>query len=58
MTKYCPGGSYLAFLIKPAVSRDRPLIDIGYKYNAQNIISFSAMKYEGGTKDGITYLYG
>ena len=40
LTKNWPGGSYLVLRSKPMVPGGRPLIAIGYKYNAQNVLSF------------------
>ena len=39
-TKDWPGGSYLVLRSKPMVPGDRPLIAIGYKYNAWKVLSF------------------
>ena len=39
LKRYCPGGSYLVLGSKPMLPRYRPLIDIGYKYNAWKILS-------------------
>ena len=36
--------------------RDRPIIAIGYKYNAQKVLSFIATEVVGSTKAGIDYL--
>ena len=35
----------------------RPLIAIGYKYDARNVLSFIVTYDAGSTKEGITYLY-
>ena len=39
-TRDWPGVSYLVLRRKTMVPGDRPLISIGYKYNARKIISF------------------
>ena len=56
LTKDCPGGSYLVLRSKPVVPGDRPLIDIGYKYNARKVPSFIVTDNAGSTKTGVTYL--
>ena len=38
------------------VPKDRPLIDIGYNYNAQKFISFIVTDNAGSTKTDIPYL--
>ena len=38
------------------VPGDRPLIDIGYKYNAWKVVSFIFTDNAGSTKSGIPYL--
>ena len=40
LTKNWPGGSYLVLRSKPMVPGGRPLISIGYKYNARKDLSF------------------
>ena len=40
LTKNWPGGSYLVLRSKPMVSGGRPLIAIGYQYNARKVLSF------------------
>ena len=35
----------------------RPPIDIGYKHNARNVLSFTVTDNSGSTKTGIPYLY-
>ena len=40
LTKDWPGGSYLMLRSKPMVPGERPLISIGYKYNARKVLSF------------------
>ena len=35
---------------------DRPLISIGYNYNAQKVLSLIVTDNAGSTKTGITYL--
>ena len=56
LTKDRPGGSYLVLRIKPMVSGGRPLIAIGYKYNARKVISFIVTDNAGSKKTGIPYL--
>ena len=56
LTKDWPGGYYLVLRSKPIVPRDRPLIYIGYKYNAQKVLSFIVRDTEGITKTDIPYL--
>ena len=56
LTKGWPGGSYLVLKIKPVVPGDRPLIDIGYKYNARKVLYFIVAYNIGSTKTGIPYL--
>ena len=41
---------------KPMVPRDRPLIAIGYKYNARKVLSFIFTDNAGITKTDIPYL--
>ena len=38
------------------MTRDRPLIDIGYKYNYKKVIYFISTEDSGSTKDGNNYL--
>ena len=57
LTKNCPGGSYLVLRSKHMVPRGRPLIAIGYKYNARKVLSFIVTDNEGSTKTGIPYLF-
>ena len=38
------------------VPGDFPLISIGYKYNAQKVLSFIVIDNEGSTNTGIYYL--
>ena len=56
LTKDWPGGSYLVLRSKPMIPGGRPLIDIGYKYNARKVLSFIVTDNSGITKTGITYL--
>ena len=41
---------------KPMLPGDRPLISIGYKYNAWKVLYFIVTDNSGSTKTGITYL--
>ena len=56
LTKDWPGGYHLMLRSKPMVPRDRPLIDIGYNYNAQKVISLIVTDNTGKTKTSIPYL--
>ena len=56
LTKDFPGGSYLVFRSKPIVHGGRPLIAIGYKYNAQYFLSFIVVDNSGTSKAGLPYL--
>ena len=40
LTKDWPGGSYLVLRSKHLVPGGRPLVAIGYKYNARKVLSF------------------
>ena len=42
---------------KSTVPGDRPIIAIGYKYNARKVICFIDKDDTWSTKAGITYLY-
>ena len=57
LTKDWPGGYYLVLRSKPMAPRDRPLIAIGYKYNAQKVLSFIVTDNAGSINTGIPYLY-
>ena len=56
VTKDWPRGSYLVLKIKYTVTRDSPLISIGYTYNAQKVLSFINTEGTGITKADIFYL--
>ena len=56
LTKDWPGGSYLVLRSKTMIPRDRPLIDIGYKYNAQKVLYFIVTYNNWITNTGIPYL--
>ena len=56
LTKDWPGGSYIVLSSNNMVPGERPLIEIGYKYNYQNILSFVATVGAGRTMLGINYL--
>ena len=56
LTKNWLGGSYPMLRSKPMVPRGRPLIAIGYKYNARKVLSFIVTDNSGRTKTGIPYL--
>ena len=57
LTNYWPGGSYLVLSSKPMVPGYRPLIAIGYKYNAWKVLSFIVTDNVGSANTGIPYLY-
>ena len=57
LTKDWPGGSYFVLRSKHMVPGDRPLIAIGYKYNAWKFLSLIVTDNAGITKTGIPYLY-
>ena len=57
ITKYCPVDSYLVLRSKPMVTRVRPLIAIGYKYDVQKFFSFIDTDNAGIKNAGLTYLY-
>ena len=56
LTRNWPVGSYLVLRSKPMVPRGRPLIVVGYKYNARKVLSFIVTENSGSTKTGIPYL--
>ena len=56
LTKKWPGGSYLVLRSKPMVPGGRPLIAIGYKYNARKVLSFIVTDNAGSKNTGIPYL--
>ena len=41
---------------KFVIPGDKPLVGIGYKYNAQNVLSFIGRNDAGITNNGIKYL--
>ena len=51
LKKYWTGGSHLVLKIKYMLPRDKPLIDIGYKYNYQKVL------YSVGTEDSVRTKY-
>ena len=55
LTKDWPGGSYLMLRNNHMVPGDRPLIAIGYNYNAPKVLSFIVTDNEGITNTGIPY---
>ena len=57
LTMDWPGGSYLVLRRKHMVPGDRLLIAIGYKYNAQKVLSFIVTDNTGSINTGIPYLY-
>ena len=56
LTKDWPGGSYLVLRSKPMVPGYKPLISIGYKYNARKVLPFIFTDNTWSTKTGIPYL--
>ena len=56
LTKNWPGGSYLVLRSNPMVPGGRPLIAIGYKYNARKVIHFIVTDNTGIINTGIPYL--
>ena len=56
LTKDWIGGYYLVLRSKPVVHGGRPLIAIGYKYNAQKVLYFIVTDNAGGTNAGLPYL--
>ena len=56
LTTNWPGSSYLVLRSKTMLPGGRPLIDVGYKYNARKVLSFIVTDNAGSTKTGITYL--
>ena len=56
LTKNWPGGSYLVLRSKPMVPGDRPLIAIGYKYNARKFLLLIVTDNSGITNTGTPYL--
>ena len=55
LTKYWPGGSYLMLRSNHMVPGDRPLVAIGYNYNARKVLSFIVTDNAGRTNTGIPY---
>ena len=56
LTKDWPGGSYLVLRSKTMLPGGRPLIDIGYKYNARKVLSFIVKYNAGSTQKVLPYL--
>ena len=56
LTKDWPVGSCLVLRSKPMVTRDRPLISIGYNSNVRKFLPFIVAYNKGRTKTGIPYL--
>ena len=56
LTNDWPGGFYLMLRNKPMVPGDRPLIAIGYKYNARKVLYFIVTDNAWSTNTVITYL--
>ena len=51
--KYFPGGYYLVLRSKPMVPGYRPLIAIGYKYNARKVLYCIVTDSAGITQAGL-----
>ena len=56
LTNNCPGGSNLMLRRNYMVPRNRPLIAIGLKYNAQKVLYLIVTEDAGSKNAGITYL--
>ena len=56
LTKDGPGGSYLVLSRNPMVPGGRPVIDIGYKYNAREVLYFIVTDNAERTQAGLPYL--
>ena len=56
LINYWPGDSYLVLRRKHMEPGDRPLISIGYNYNALKVLSFIVTYNTGITKTIISYL--
>ena len=56
LTKDGPGGSYLVLSSKPMVPGGRPIIAIGYKYNARKVLYFIVIENAEITRAGLPYL--
>ena len=56
MAKDWSGGSYLVPKRNYTVPGERPIIDIGYKYNMHKVLSFIITEDAGITKAGIPCL--
>ena len=56
MTKDQPGGYYIVLKRSSTLTRDRMIIDIGYKYNLRKVLSFIATEDRGSTKYDIPSL--
>ena len=54
--KYLLGGSYLVMDSTPRFLGERPLLDIGYKYNSRKVQVFIATEGAGSTESGDPYL--
>ena len=57
LIKYFIESYYLVMKSTPKVPWDRPLIDIGYKYNSQKVLWLIATEGYGNTDPGYLYLY-
>ena len=56
LTKELPGCYNLMLSSKPRVPRGRPLISIGYKYNARKVLSYIFIDKIWSTQAGLHYL--
>ena len=53
LTKDWKGGSYFVLKRKSTMAGERPLIDIGYKYNYHKVLYFISIEDAGITKADI-----
>ena len=56
LMKYWPGGSYLVLKSTPIFPRERPILDIGCKYNSRKVLGFIVTEGAGSTEPGDPYL--
>ena len=57
LTQDGPGGSYLVLSRNPMVPGGRPIIAIGYKYNAREVLYFIVTDNAERTQVGLPYLF-
>ena len=51
-----PGGSYLVLKSTPIFPRERPILDIGCKYNSRKVLGFIVTEGAGSTEPGDPYV--